>query len=69
MDVGVGCVVVSMGLTASQSLRGRLPLYELMRSTLPILLLGLLRMLLVKSVGYHVPNPIIHHSNHRIGAH
>lgn len=60
MDVGVGTVVVSMGMMAARlwlnpkvqpiTLLGRL--FQAMKSTLPLLVLGALRMLLVKGVNY-----------------
>jgi hypothetical protein len=53
MDVGVGCVVVSMGLTTANRW-GEGSVFRAMRSTLPLLILGLIRVLMVKSLDYHV---------------
>lgn len=60
MDVGVGTVVFSMGMMSARhwinlktrpvTLLGRL--FPAMKSTLPLFVLGLLRMLLVKGVNY-----------------
>lgn len=55
MDVGVGCVVASMGITAGRPLFGgsrRQSWFRTAKSTLPLLILGLMRMLLVKVINY-----------------
>lgn len=66
MDMGVGCVVVSLGLTAarrhlgSPMMSGRdtkrsnptSSLWMTMRSTMPLLILGVARMLAVKALDY-----------------
>lgn len=64
MDVGVGCVVSSFGLVAARHYGGgrSTSLLGTMKSTLPLLILGLLRTLFVKGVNYqeHVAEYGVH---------
>lgn len=54
MDVGVGAVVYTGGLSAGRSVHRHPGLMHVLRSTVPLLLLGFGRVALVQLSGYHV---------------
>lgn len=68
MDVGVGCVIVSMGITASRRLdfssKGHHypTFWQTIKSTLPLLILAIIRMFFVKKLDYqeHISEYGIH---------
>jgi phosphatidylinositol glycan class W len=62
MDVGVGCVVVSLGVMTARHYTREVRVWDAIKSTVPLLILGVVRMLLVKGIAYqeHVTEYGVH---------
>ena len=62
MDVGVGCVVVSLGIMAARHYTREVRMWDAIKSTVPLLILGVVRMVLVKGIAYqeHVTEYGVH---------
>ncbi|KAK9888725.1 hypothetical protein WA026_000951 [Henosepilachna vigintioctopunctata] len=55
MDLGVGLYIFANSLVSPECLNKKDSLYKILKSCIPLFMLGMLRLLLTKQIDYHVP--------------